>query len=126
MSITPNNQMINYREITSFEERKKRSNALLLKYTDKLPIILEKSSIEKYLPSIDKSKLLVSTDLTVANIIQILKKNLNVSEHNSLYIMISAQNIMLSGSQSMAYIYNTYKSDDGFLYLEYCSENVFG
>jgi GABA(A) receptor-associated protein len=126
MSITPNNQMINYREITSFEERKKRSDSLLLKYANKLPVILEKSSIEKYLPSIDKNKLLVSNELTVANIIQILKTNLKVNENNSLYIMVSKQNIMLSGSQSMSYIYNTYKSDDGFLYLEYCSENVFG
>jgi GABA(A) receptor-associated protein len=126
MSVTPNNQMINYREITSFEERKKRSNSLLLKHKDKLPVILEKSSIEKYLPSIDKSKLLVSNELTVANIIQLLKTNLKINEHNSLYIMVSKQNIMLSGSQSMSYIYNTYKSDDGFLYLEYCSENVFG
>lgn len=126
MSITPNNQMINYREITSFEERKKRSDLLLLKYANKLPVILEKSSSEKYLPSIDKNKLLVSNELTVANIIQILKTNLKVNEHNSLYIMVSKQNIMLSGSQSMSYIYNNYKSDDGFLYLEYCSENVFG
>jgi GABA(A) receptor-associated protein len=126
MSITPNNQMINYREITSFEERKKRSNSLLLKYTDKIPVILEKSSTEKYLSSIEKNKLLISNGLTVANIIQILKTNLKVNEHNSLYIMVSKQNIMLSGSQSMSYIYDTYKSDDGFLYLEYCSENVFG
>jgi hypothetical protein len=126
MSITPNNQMINYREITSFEERKKRSSSLLLKYKEKLPIILEKSSTEKYLPSIDKSKLLVSNELTISNIIQILKTNLKVNEQNSLYIMVSKQNIMLSGSQSMSYIYDNYKSDDGFLYLEYCSENVFG
>jgi hypothetical protein len=37
-----------------------------------------------------------------------------------------SENIMLSGSQTIITIYDNYKSTDGFLYLEYCSENVFG
>lgn len=118
-----------YTESTSFEERKKRSNSLLFKYKDKYPVILEKSSKDKYLPNIDKNKLLVSHEMTVATIIVLLKKNLNINEHTSIYIMTTDNNkntIMLSGSQSISYIYDNYKKDDGFLYLEYCTENVFG
>ena len=126
MSIQPINQILKYNEITSFEERKKRSNSLLLKYTDKYPVILEKSKKDKYLPHMDKSKLLVSYDMTVSTILQILKKNLNIKETTAIYIMIADKNIMLSGSQSISYIYDNYKNDDGFLYLEYCTENVFG
>ncbi len=115
-----------YNEITSYEERKNKSSLLLLKYPDKYPIILEKSSKDKYLPRMDKTKLLVSYDMTVANILQLLKKNIKISEHTAIYISVSNKNIMLSGSQSISYIYDNYKSDDGFVYLEYCSENVFG
>ena len=62
-----------YKEITSLEERKKRSELLLIKYSDKIPVILEKSSTDKYLPKIDKNKLLISQQMNVANIIQLLK-----------------------------------------------------
>ena len=115
-----------YKEITSLEERKKRSELLLIKYSDKIPVILEKSSTDKYLPKIDKNKLLISQQMNIANIIQLLKNNLKINESTSIYIMVADKNIMLSGSQSIETIYKDYKNDDGFLYLEYCTENVFG
>jgi len=115
-----------YSEMSSFEDRKKRSNSLLLKYPDKYPVILEKSNRDKYLPKMEKTKLLVSHDMTVATILQLLKKNIKVNEHTAVYISVANKNLILSGSQSITYIYDNYKSDDGFLYLEYCTENVFG
>ncbi len=127
MSIPQNDSR--YKDTMSFEDRKKRSASLLLKYQDKIPVILEKSKKDKYLPRIDKSKLLVSHDMTVASIIQLLKKNIKINENTAIYIITTDKKnneIMLSGSQSITYIYETYKSNDGFLYLEYCTENVFG
>lgn len=115
-----------YRDSTSLEERKKRSDSLLLRYPDKIPIILYKSSTDKNLPNIDKNKLLISQDITIANIIQILRNNLKLNEFSSIYIVVPNYNVVLSGTQSITSIYNNYKNEDGFLYLEYCSENVFG
>ena len=126
MSIQSQTYEIKYIESISFEDRKKRSNSLLLKYSDKIPVILEKSISDKYLPKIDKSKLLVAHEMTVSNIIQLLKKNLQINENTSIYIMISNKNVMVSGSQTIFSIYKDHKNDDGFLYLEYCTENVFG
>ncbi len=127
MSIPQNDSR--YKDTMSFEDRKKRSTSLLLKYSDKYPVILEKSKKDKYLPRIDKSKLLVSHDMTIASIIQLLKKNIKINEHTAIYITTTDKknnDIMLSGSQSITNVYDNYKSDDGFLYLEYCTENVFG
>jgi GABA(A) receptor-associated protein len=127
MSIPQNDSK--YKDIVSFEDRKKRSASLLLKYQDKYPVILEKSKKDKYLPRIDKSKLLVSHDMTISTVIQLLKKNIKINENTAIYIMTTDKEnneIMLSGAQSITYIYNNYKSNDGFLYLEYCTENVFG
>ncbi len=121
-----NIQDIKYIESMSFEDRKKRSNTLLQKYTDKIPVILEKSKQDKVLPKINKNKLLVAHDMTVATILQLLKKTIKTDEKTSIYIMVSNKNIMLSGTQSISEIYKSYKNDDGFLYLEYCTENVFG
>ncbi len=127
MSIPQNNNK--YKDTMSFEDRKKRSTSLLLKYQDKYPVILEKSKKDKYLPNIEKSKLLVSHDMTVTTIIQLLKKNIKINEHTAIYIMTTDKEnneIMLSGAQSITNIYDNYKNNDGFLYLEYCTENVFG
>lgn len=126
MSISQSiNKNLKYSD-SSFEDRKKKSNILLLKYPDKFPVILEKSDRDKYLPHMEKNKLLVSYDMTVSTILQLLKKNLKLNEYTAIYIMVSTKQIMLSGSQSISEIYNNYKNNDGFLYLEYCSENVFG
>jgi GABA(A) receptor-associated protein len=126
MSIPTTNLDIKYIESTSFEDRKKRSNSLLLKYPDKYPVILEKSSNDKYLPKMEKTKLLVSHDMTTASILLLLKKNIKVNENTAVYISVANKNIILSGAQSISYIYENYKNTDGFLYLEYCTENVFG
>ncbi len=121
-----NIQDVKYIESISFEARKKRSNSLLSKYPDKIPVILEKSSKDKYLPKVDKNKLLVAHNMTVATIIQLLKTHIKIDEKTSIYIMVSNNNVMLSGSQSISDIYKNHQSNDGFLYLEYCTENVFG
>jgi hypothetical protein len=117
---------VKYINSISFEDRKKRSNSLLQKYPDKIPVILEKSMKDKYLPKMDKTKLLVADDMTVSTVLQLIKKNLKINETTSIYIMISDKNIMLSGAQTIITIYQEHKNEDGFLYLEYCTENVFG
>ena len=126
MSIPAQISEIKYIESTSFEDRKRKFNSLSLKYPDKTPVILEKSIRDKYLPKMDKTKLLVAHEMTVSNVIQLLKKNLKINEHTSIYIMVSNKNIMVSGSQTITTIYQEHKNEDGFLYLEYCTENVFG
>ena len=122
----PINNNLKYNEILPFEDRIKKSKVLLEKYPDKIPVILEKSKKDKLLSNSVKNKLLVSQDMTITTILQLIKKNLKINEHMAIYIMVSDKNIMLSGSYSISEIYNNYKNNDGFLYLEYCSENVFG
>ena len=65
------NTDVKYIDSLSFDARKKKFNSLLLKFPDKIPVILEKSKVDKYLPKIDKSKLLVSHNMTIANIIKL-------------------------------------------------------
>ncbi len=117
---------VKYINSLSLEDRKKRSNSLLLKYPDKIPVILEKSIKDKYLPKMDKTKLLVADNMTVSTILQLIKKNLKITESTSIYIMVTNKDIMLSGSQTIISVYKDHKNEDGFLYLEYCTENVFG
>lgn len=114
-----------FRQSTSFERRKTCSRLLLEKYTDRIPIILEKSKTDKVLPTINKYKYLVHQELTIAGLLQLIRSELNINESLSIYISINS-NIILSGSQTINQIYNEHHDEDGFLYLNYCGENVFG
>jgi hypothetical protein len=113
-----------YRDSLSFGERIKKSKNILKNYEGRIPMILEKSPFDKYLPRPTKTKFIIPNEFTIAMVLTILKKNLNVNDSTAIYI--TTNNTILSGSLSLDSLYNKYKDADGFLYLNYCSENVFG
>lgn len=41
-------------------------------------------------------------------------------------IFVFCRNVLVNSSALMSHVYERYKSDDGFLYLKYSAENVFG
>ena len=41
-------------------------------------------------------------------------------------IFVFCQNVLVNSSALMSQVYERFKSDDGFLYLKYSAENVFG
>ena len=110
----------------SFDQRKTESDKILGKYPEKIPIIVEKlkgSSID----DINKHKFLVPQDMTVGQFIYILRKRIELSETEALYIFVDKTLPMTS--QTLSKIYNDYKKKeefDGFLYISYCNENTFG
>lgn len=78
-------------------------------------------------------KLMVDPNLNISNINDIIyykfyKNNDIHSQYNSIFIYTVYENdyILLNPSNNIKYIYNKYKDEDGFLYLYFCKENVFG
>jgi GABA(A) receptor-associated protein len=110
----------------SFEERKAHSSDVIVKYPDRLPIVMQRSINDKILGDMDKIKYLVPTSLTITEFMIILRKRLNVTPHTAIYLYNPDNKIILSSSNTIEYLYNKYKNEDGFLYIEYCGENVFG
>ena len=74
--------------------------------------------------NIDKNKYLVSGDMTMSQFIYIIRKRIQLKSSEALFFFVN--NILCNNSQSMIEIYNLYKDKDGFLYIEYSSENTFG
>ena len=104
------------------ETRIKESTRIKEKYPNKLPVIVEqhKSSTIK----IEKSKFLVPEELTVAQLLVIIRKRLQLDSTQAIYIF--AKNILPPTTQTISSLYSENKDEDGFLYLQYCNENVFG
>jgi len=115
--------MTDYKKSKSFEERLSESNRIIEKYPDRLPIIVERKNTCK-LNDIDKNKFLVPSDMVLTQFIYIIRKRIKLNSSEALFFFVN--NILCNNSQSMIEIYNLYKDKDGFLYIEYSSENTFG
>lgn len=114
---------MNFKKKYSLEERQTESNKVLNKYSDRIPIIVEKSS-ESKISDIDKIKFLVPKDLTMGQFAFVIRKRIKLTPEQGLFLLVN--NSMVPTSEIMNNIYNNYKDEDGFLYVTYCGENTFG
>ncbi|XP_050368791.1 autophagy-related protein 8C-like [Argentina anserina] len=93
------------------------------KYPDRLPVIVEKA-IKSDIPNIDKNKYLVPADTTVGHLTSVVRKRMNISAEKAIFIFV--KNVLPPTAALMSAIYEENKDDDGFLYMTYSGENVFG
>lgn len=108
----------------SFEKRVEESKRILNKYPDKIPIIVSKEGKSK-LTKIDKCKYLAPNDLTLGQFAMIIRKRIELKESEALFFFTEKSSIPTT-SASLTELYNLHKNEDGFLYIFYCGENVFG
>ena len=116
--------MYNFEKSFSFQDRFEESSRVLSKYPDKIPIICEKAPNQHNLPDIDKKKYIVPFNITVGQFIYVIRKRLCLRSDEGLFLFVN--NRIVSGSSFIGHIYEHSKNPDGFLYIEYCGENVFG
>ena len=114
---------MNFKKKYSLEKRKAESKKILLKYPEKIPIIVEKSK-NCVLEDIDKNKYLAPEELTMAQFIYVIRKRIKLNSEEALYCFVN--DALPATSSTLSSIYHDHKDEDGFLYIKYCSENVFG
>ncbi|GKU96117.1 hypothetical protein SLA2020_464700 [Shorea laevis] len=107
----------------SFEERLEESKAMLAKYPDRIPVIIEKYS-RTDLPEMEKKKFLVPRDMSVGQFIHILSSRIHLDPGKALFVFV--KNTLPETGRHMDYIYQSFKDDDGFLYMFYSTEKTFG
>jgi len=118
------NLTCSFKKKHSLEKRKIESKRILGKYQDKIPIIVSKDE-KSQIASIDKCKYLAPEDITLAQFAVIIRKRIELSESEAFFFF-TGNNTMPTSSSSLKELYNTHKDEDGFLYLYYCGESVFG
>lgn len=115
---------MNYKDSYTLEQRLSESMRIKLKYPDRLPVICEKHKDNNKLLKIDRSKFLVPKDLTLGQFMFIIRKRLKLSQETALYFVIDGN--IISTSSLIIILYEAHAEKDGFLYIKYTSENVFG
>ena len=125
-SITYNNNhnyKLTYKESNNYDYRKLESMKIITKYPERIPVIVERNQ-NSHIQDIDKNKYLVPKELTIGQLVYVIRKRIKMPPEMALYIFI--QNIIPPQYELISTIYEQYKDTDGFLYITYSGENTFG
>ena len=113
-----------YKKLEDKESRKKHSQNLIAQFPDKLPIILEKDPSCK-LTELQKTKFLLEKKSTVQQLMQMIKRKTSLQEEDALFLQVRAK-FSIMGEKTIQEIYDEYKDQDGFLYIIYTTELIYG
>ncbi|KAL5274467.1 MAP1LC3A family protein [Megaselia abdita] len=99
--------------------------AIRVLYPTKVPVIVERYNNESDLPTLNKKKFLVPQEITMSQFLTIIKKRLEIGPTKALFLLINSRTLAPL-SKTLAEIYGEHRNTDGFLYITYSSQEVFG
>ena len=108
----------------SIDQRYSECSRIRKLYPDRLPIIVE-TSLNYDIPTLDKMKYLVPSDLTVGQFMYVIRKRLKLTSEKAIFFCINGT--IPSSSSLIINLYELYHDEtDGFLYILINGENTFG
>ncbi len=110
---------------TPWQARKAESARMLTKYPERICAYVQREKKETVLPEIVKNKYLIPTNITIGQLIYVIRKRIKLPSEAALFIFVN-NSIMPAVSETLGEVYKKYASDDGFLYITYAQENTFG
>ncbi|KAI1725047.1 autophagy protein atg8 ubiquitin like domain-containing protein [Ditylenchus destructor] len=117
--------MPSFKERKSFPDRIRMVQEIQRQQPDKIPIIIERFDSERNLPILDHCKYLVPAHITVADVMQIIRRRLALHPDQAFYLLINEKS-MASITMTVGQVYEMEKDKDGFLYIVYASQPAFG
>ncbi|XP_062304134.1 microtubule-associated proteins 1A/1B light chain 3C [Osmerus eperlanus] len=114
-----------FKQRKTFATRKLEVAGIRSKFPTKIPVIIERYQREKFLPPLDKTKFLVPQELSMTQFVTIIRNRMCLMPSQAFYLLINNSGLA-SMSLTMAQVYKDHKDDDGFLYMTYASQEMFG
>ena len=74
--------------------------------------------------ALERTKFLIPSDFTVGQLMYVIRKRLSLPCEKAIFLFIAGT--VQSISTDMLSLYDSMKDYDGFLYITYSDENVFG
>jgi microtubule-associated protein 1 light chain len=114
-----------FKQRKSFASRRDEVAGIRAKFPSKIPVIVERYHKEKSLPMLDKTKFLVPQELTLSQFVTIIRNRMSLSPTQSFYLIVNNKSLA-SMSTTLQEVYKEEKDEDGFLYMTYASQEMFG
>ena len=108
-------------------EKKSREEAdrIMRKYPDRIPVLVTRNQNSANTPDIDKHKYLVPVDLTMGQLLFVIRRRLKMNAEKALFLFVDSAVVCNSELVSTVY-YRSHDPQDGFLHAVYSCESVFG
>ena len=116
--------MSDFKSRKTFDQRKAEAEHILQKYTDRIPVIVQKTKFKNDIPTMDKTKFLIPYDLTVGQFIHVIRNRMQLPPEKAIFLFVN--DTIPPTSRPISLVYATEKDDDGFLYFIYTGEGTFG
>ena len=115
----------NYKkENKDFNKRRQDYERAKQKYPDKIPIICEKDSKVK-MKDFVKTKFLAPLNSTVFELFEQIRKINDIKKEEALFFLINGKH-SINQNCNISEIYKKYHDEDGFLYIAYSKEIIWG
>ncbi|KAI6213194.1 hypothetical protein M3Y94_00121400 [Aphelenchoides besseyi] len=104
----------------------RRSESALLneQHPHKIPLIIERFKNEKRLRELDRCQFMLPPRATVGQLQHVIRKRVCDGRNMAIYILIDGELPALDST--VAELAERYRSDDGWLYIRYSSEDTLG
>lgn len=117
------NNIIHDMKTQPLEKRITEAERIRKKYPNSVPVIVAKQP-NSPVPDIEKKKYMVSEDLTFAQFSHTIRKSIKLKPEQAIFLYVGTE--LLPMTHKMRLIYDKHKDEDGFLYITYAGENVYG
>uniref|UniRef100_A0A915ECD8 Autophagy-related protein n=1 Tax=Ditylenchus dipsaci TaxID=166011 RepID=A0A915ECD8_9BILA len=118
------NGNVTYKQKTRFCCRKSESALLHQKYPDKVALIVERFSSEKRLPVIEKCQFVVPKCVTVGQLQHVIRERCMHKSNMAVFVVVQGEIPALT--TTIEELALKYRDEDGFLYVQFSSEDYFG
>jgi len=113
-----------FRDTYDFADRSSEASRVRMKYPGRIPVVLERHHGSSEIPKDSKKKFLIPGTMSMSEFLFVIRRRIKLDETKAIFIYVDSQLVPMS--QPFEHVYAKHKDDDGFLYLQYSGENVFG
>uniref|UniRef100_A0A8C3VI32 Microtubule associated protein 1 light chain 3 gamma n=1 Tax=Catagonus wagneri TaxID=51154 RepID=A0A8C3VI32_9CETA len=114
-----------FKQRKSLAARREEVAGIRAKFPGKVPVVVEHYPREKFLPLLDKTKFLVPQELTMTQFLGIIRSRMVLGATEAFYLLVNNRSLG-SMNVTMAEICRDYRDEDGFVYMTYASQEMFG
>ncbi|CAJ0573720.1 unnamed protein product, partial [Mesorhabditis spiculigera] len=114
-----------FKERRPFHAREKDVQEIKRQQPNKIPVIIERFEGERSLPLMDRCKFLVPDHITVAELMHIVRRRLQLHPEQAFFLLVNEKSVV-SNSMTMSELYQKDQDADGFIYVVYTSQPAFG
>ena len=94
------------------------------RFPDRVLIVITRRAITD--PKMDKSKFVVPRDLTIGNLLLVVRRRVMLRSSDALFLFPVESKQMLSAATTVGQAADAHAERSGVLYLGYTQENAFG